>query len=87
MCKNGPIHLAGFSLGSCIALESALQFQAIRYDVMSLTLLDGSPEFTRNHLIDVLLQDNPIKSYNTRTNSEMRTFNFELKASIQGMPN
>ncbi|KAL1484914.1 hypothetical protein MTO96_032290 [Rhipicephalus appendiculatus] len=40
---EGPYHLSGYSFGTAIAFEMALQLQAVGASVGSLTLLDGTP--------------------------------------------
>lgn len=44
--KKGPYHLAGYSFGTCIAIEMTLQLEVIGEKV-NLSLIDGSIEFVR----------------------------------------
>lgn len=44
--KKGPYHLAGYSYGSCVAIEMALQLESAGEKVI-LSLIDGSLEFIR----------------------------------------
>lgn len=44
--KKGPYHLAGYSFGTCIAIEMTLQLESVGEKV-TLSLIDGSLEFVR----------------------------------------
>lgn len=44
--KKGPYHVAGYSFGSCVAIEMTLQLEFIGEKVI-LSLIDGSLEFVR----------------------------------------
>ncbi|XP_011884015.1 PREDICTED: fatty acid synthase-like, partial [Vollenhovia emeryi] len=55
--KKGPYHLAGYSFGVCVAVEMTLQLESAREKVV-LSLIDGSPAFTQQHIKMVGRLDN-----------------------------
>ncbi|XP_053996082.1 fatty acid synthase [Hylaeus anthracinus] len=46
--NKGPYHIAGYSFGACVAFEMGIQLENVGESV-TLTLLDGSPEFIKLH--------------------------------------
>jgi len=46
--KKGPYHLAGYSYGTCVAIEMTLQLESVGEKVI-LSLIDGSLAFVRLH--------------------------------------
>lgn len=62
VCQNGPVRLAGYSFGACVAIEMALQLQQ-QYGVQSLVLIDGSQSYSatanrlRTQSLGILLGD------------------------------
>jgi len=47
--EKGPYNLAGYSFGTCIAIEMALQLESVGEKV-NLTLIDGSIAYMRQHM-------------------------------------
>lgn len=47
--SKGPYHLAGYSFGTLVALEMAVQLESVGEKVV-LTFIDGSPIYMRQHL-------------------------------------
>ena len=62
--KNGPIHLGGFSFGCIVVQEMLLQLQTSQndvtrpqIDVTSVFLLDGSTQFTKIHVQNIISEE------------------------------
>ena len=47
---EGPYRLAGYSFGTCVALEMSLQLQQQGSEVEQLLMLDGSHLYTTAHI-------------------------------------
>lgn len=49
---EGPYNIIGYSFGSCIGLEMAVQLQKAGHKT-NLTLIDGSPDFVKLHSVEL----------------------------------